>query len=98
MNATTIGIVDDGGVYLGAAHITVARGREYPLAITRTPPEGAARLRFTLASIELPTLPAVPPSAPQLVHQRIRIPADAPLGAYTLTYENNAAISFLRVH
>ena len=35
VNATTIGIVDDGGVYLGAAHITVARGREYPLAITR---------------------------------------------------------------
>jgi len=95
VNATTIGIVDDGGLYLGAAHVTVARGREYPLAITRTPPEGAARVRFTLASIELPTLPAVSSPAPQLLRQRIRIPADAPLGAYTLTYENNGAISFL---
>ncbi len=95
VNATTIGIVGEGGLYLGAAHVTVARGREYPLALTRTPPEGAARVRFTLASIELPTLPTVPSSAPQLVRQRIRVPADAPLGSYTLTYESNGAISFL---
>ena len=95
VNATTIGIVGEGGLYLGAAHVTVARGREYPLALTRTPPEGAARVRFTLASIELPTLPTVPSSAPQLVRQRIRVPADAPLGSYTLTYESNGAVSFL---
>ncbi|MEP7366932.1 MAG: matrixin family metalloprotease, partial [Acidobacteriota bacterium] len=95
VNATTVGIVGDGGLYLGAAHVTVARGREYPLALTRTPPEGAARMTFTLASIELPTLPTVPASAPQLLRQRVRIPADAPVGSYTVTYESNGAIAFL---
>ena len=95
VNATSVGIVGDGGLYFGAARVTVARGREYPLALTRTPPEGAARVRFTLTSLEMPALPSIPASAPQLVRQHVRIPADAPLGSYTLTYESNGAISFL---
>lgn len=95
VNATSVGIVGEGGLYLGTARVTLARGREYPLAITRTPPEGAARVRFTLSSMELPTLPSVPSSAPQLVRQRVRIPADAALGEYTVTYETEGAISFL---
>lgn len=94
-NAVTVGLVGEGGVYHGAARLTLARGREYPFALTRTPAEGAARVRFTLESIEMPTLVSVPASAPQLVRQRIRIPADAPLGAYAVTYETGDAVAFL---
>lgn len=94
-NVETVGLVGEGGMYRGAARLTLARGREYPFALTRTPPEGAARVRFTLESIEMPALARVPASAPQLVQQRIRIPADAPLGAYAVAYESEDALAFL---
>jgi hypothetical protein len=88
---STVGVIEN-GLYLGSGRLTLARGREYTLAITRAPFNGP----------ELLTLPAPgvhalsdATASPALLRRRIRIAADAPAGSCTLTYKAGEREAFL---
>jgi len=93
INASSIGLVSNGS-YWGASRIHVARGRSYVLALTRTPPEGEPSFLLP-PTVNADGPPAVAAATPQLVRQRIQLPPDAPLGAFTVHYASRDALAAL---
>ncbi|MBK5294409.1 MAG: matrixin family metalloprotease [Acidobacteriia bacterium] len=85
VNAESIGLVQS-GLYLGGHRVTVGRGREYLLGLTRSPPNGNPDIGFWQAPVLAVGLANFPNSAPQLVRQKIQIADDAVPGAYIVHY------------
>jgi hypothetical protein len=94
VNAETVGIVQ-AGLYLGGPRITLLRGREYTIGVTRSPAAGPASLEILDAAVMNSGPASSPASAPQLVRQTVKIPAAFEPGAYTVRYTAEAGTSVL---
>jgi hypothetical protein len=78
------------GRYVGYPRTVVARGRNYDLGMGRTPPGTPGQVRVVASKIEIDGDPVMPASGPGFVFQRIKVPADTPLGAYTVQFHTDS--------
>lgn len=74
------------GRYVGYPRTVVARGRNYDLGMGRTPAGTRGRVRIVGSNIQIDGDPVMPASGPGFVFQKIQVPADTPLGAYTAQF------------
>ncbi|MFN7920588.1 MAG: matrixin family metalloprotease [Bryobacteraceae bacterium] len=94
VNAETIGLVQNGS-YWGFPRVTVARGGSYTLGLTRSAPYDSPAVSFPLSKVELDGAANSPSSVPQLVRQKVKLPADMPCGSYVVRYATGAGVSVL---
>lgn len=81
------------GRYVGFPRTTMARGREYELGIGRTPAGTPGAMALMRYQVELLGDPFPSPNSPSFLYQRLRIPADAPLGNYSAQFSTGDAIA-----
>jgi len=93
-NLDTIGLVE-GGRYVGRPRAYLARGREYTLGITRSPPEGLPAVRVWNEPVVADGEPNYPSSAPQLVRQKVQVPEGARVGSYVVQYSSDGVGALL---
>lgn len=85
-----------GETYYGFSSITLGRGRDHVLAVSRTQAEAGTTLALPSSAGEFTgpeeTLFA---HAPHILFRALRIPAEAPTGAYALVVRNASASSMI---
>lgn len=94
LSVDTVGVVRK-GFYSGAMRVDLARGRDYSLAVTRSPLSMAAEFAVPEPAVTVTGKASSPTSVPELVRQPVRVAADAAPGQYGLIVRSGATATVL---